>query len=132
MMTIARLREVRSIRKEIDDLERLRETLYFPISSPTFSEFHGTSPSDPTARAFDSLQRLDEQIDKSVAKLREEVCAVNEWLDTIEDSELRRIIICHYLTGMTWEQTTRHVLGYYGTDSARMRVYRYFGKCNDM
>ena len=133
-MNIERLREVRHLQKEIAELAELRESLYYPISSPKLSnDSHGTTPGDPTARAFRALQSVDEKIASLQMKLAQEVSEILDWLYVdVESSELRNIMICHYLEGMSWYQTTRHVLGYDGTDSARMRVYRYFGKCNDM
>lgn len=127
-MTLQRLREIRKLRKEIEDLERLRETFYFPVRSPASgSESHGTTPGDPTARALHDLERIDCRIANKIGQLREEVELVMDYLDTVEDSDVRRCIICHYMHGMTWEQTTRHVLGYYGSDTAKKRVYRHFG-----
>ena len=117
------------MRKELEDLDRLRETLYYPIASPQFNVSHSTEPGDPTAKAFHSIEHMDERISEVRARLADAVSEILEWLYSEEiDSELRRIIICHYLEGMDWYKTTTHVLGYYGTDSARMRVYRYFDK----
>ena len=127
-MTLQRLREIPKLRKEIEDLENLRETFYFPVRSPASgSESHSTTPGDPTARAFHDLERIDLRIAVKIEQLRKEVESAMDFLDTVEGSDVRRCIICHYLQGMTWKQTTRHVLGYYGSDTAKKRVYRYFG-----
>lgn len=134
MITIERLREVRHIQKEVEDLGALRNYLYYPVGSPrTDNDSHSLTPGDPTARAVNALLEVDDKITAYQNKLAQEVSDILDWLyKDVRSSELRSIIICHYLEGMTWEQTTRHVLGYYGTDSARMRVYRFFGKCNDL
>ena len=63
------------------------------------------------------------------SELADEIEEILEWLYQDDKSiELQRIIVCHYLNGMSWEATTRHVLGYYGTESAKNYVYRYFDK----
>lgn len=128
-MNLERLREVRHLQKEIENLGTLRESLYYPIRSPHMGDgTHSTTPGDPTARAVNAIMQADEKINALQNKLAAEISEILDWIYTdVQSSELRSIIICHYLEGMTWEQTTRHVLGYYGTDSARMRVYRFFG-----
>lgn len=132
-MELERLREIRHLQKEIEDLGTLRNYLYYPIGSPRSGEgTHSTTPSDPTARAVNAIYEVDEKIAAIQNKLAREISEILDWIYTeIQSSELRSIIICHYLECMTWEQTTRHVLGYYGSDSARMRVYRFFGR-NDL
>ena len=132
-MEIERLREVRHLQREIEDLGSLRECLYYPVGSPRMSNgTHSSTPSNPTERAVNALLEVDEKIFAIQNRLAKEVSEILDWLyNEVESSEMRSILICHYLEGMTWEQTTRHVLGYFGTDSARMRVYRFFG-CNNL
>ena len=133
-MDLDRLRELSHLQREIEILADLRDSLYYPVRSPRISgEPHGTTPGDPTVNAVHAIEDVNRKIYELQNRLAEEVSEVLDWIyNELEQSELRSIIICHYLQGMTWEQTTRHVLGYYGTDSARMRVYRYFGRCNEM
>lgn len=128
-MNLERLREVRHLQKEIEDLSALRETLYHPIRSPklTSEGGHGTTPGNPTERAVSRIMEVDEKINAIQNKLAAEISEILDWLyNDLQSSELRSIIICHYLEGMTWKQTTRHVLGGYDTESARIRVHRYF------
>lgn len=129
-MELDRLRAVRHIQKEIDDLEQLKHYLYYPVGSPNLSQtWHGSEPGDPTRRAVNAIAETEDKICELQNRLAKEVSDILDWLyNEVEQSELRQILICHYLEGMPWEQTTRHVLGYVGTDSARMRVYRFFGK----
>lgn len=137
MITIARLRAIKKLQSEIDDLERMKFHWYRPIKSPVSNGTHSTTPSDPTAQAFNAIERINDKIGNIQMQLAEEIEEVLNWLYEMPNDpsevELRRIIICHYIDGMSWETTTRHVLGYYGTESARQRVYRYFNeKCNAM
>jgi predicted transcriptional regulator len=131
-ITIARLRAIKKLQNEIDDLERMKLHWYRPVKSPTSNGTHSTTPSDPTAQAFAAIERINDKIAEIQIQLAEEINEVMTWLYEEQadpkESELRRIIICHYIDGMSWETTTRHVLGYYGTESARQRVYRYFNE----
>lgn len=137
MITIARLRAIKSIQQEIDDLEQMKFHWYRPIKSPISNGTHSTTPSDPTVQAVAAIERINEQIGRIQMQLAEEIQEILDWLYEMpndqKEVELRRIIICHYIDGMSWETTTRHVLGYHGTESAKQRVYRYFNeKCNAM
>lgn len=133
MITIARLRNIKKLQNEIDDLERMKMHWYRPIKSPVSNGTHSTTPSDPTTQAFNAIQRINAKIETIQGQLSTEIEAVLNWLyeepPNQKEVDLRRIIICHYIDGMSWEATTRHVLGYYGTESARQRVYRFFNEC---
>ena len=138
-ITLARLRAVKKLQNEIDELEQMKLRWYRPVHSPNMDGMpHSTTPGDPTAQAVHRIDMINDKITGIQQQLADIVEEILNWLYTdlsdevLEESELRRIIICHYIDGMSWETTTRHVLGYYGTDSARMRVYRYFNKSDKM
>lgn len=138
-ITLARLRAVKKLQNEIDELEQMKLRWYRPVHSPNMDGMpHSTTPGDPTAQAMHRIDMINDKITGIQQQLADIVEEILNWLytdlsdDSLEQSELRRIIICHYIDGMSWETTTRHVLGYYGTDSARMRVYRYFNKSDKM
>lgn len=129
-ITIARLRKIRQKQNNIDDLEQMKLQWYRPVRSPVISGMpHSSAPSDPTAAAVAKIERINDIIAAIQSELADEIEEILDWLYQDDKSvELQRIIVCHYLNGMSWEATTRHVLGYYGTESARNYVYRYFDK----
>ena len=133
-ITLARLRAVKKLQNEIDELEQMKLRWYRPVHSPNMDGMpHSTTPGDPTAQAVHRIDMINDKITGIQQQLADIVEEILNWLYTdlsdeiLEQSELRRIIICHYIDGMSWETTTRHVLGYYGSDTAKKRVYRYFG-----
>ena len=133
-ITLSRLRAVKKLQNEIDELEQMKLRWYRPVHSPNMDGMpHGTTPGDPTAQSFFRIEMINEKITVIQQQLADIVEEILDWMytdlsdDSLEQSELRRIIICHYIDGMSWETTTRHVLGYYGSDTAKKRVYRYFG-----
>lgn len=132
-MTIARLKRVKDMQDMIDDLEQTKLQWYRPVRSPVLTGMpHSSTPSDPTASAVAKIARVNDRISQIQGELADEVEEILNWLyeepPNEKSAELQRIIICHYLNGMSWEATTRHVLGYYGTESAKQRVYRYFNE----
>ena len=128
-MTIERLRQFRGIQKEVIELQREIDTLYFPISSPNGHTSMGSStPGDPTERAVNRIIQLQEKAEALTQQLAEELEDIEAWLDELDDHELRAIIRAHYLLGDSWSRCTQRILNYEFSDTAKMRVYRYFDK----
>ena len=127
-MTIERLRQFRGIQKEVIELQREIDTLYFPISSPNGKQGLGPSnPGDPTAQAVSRILKLQDRAEALTQQLAEELEDIEVWLDGLEDHELRAIIRAHYLLGDSWSRCTQRILNYEFSDTAKKRVYRYFG-----
>ena len=126
-MNIERLRAFRGIKKEIDETQREIDTLYYPITSPRSSESHSTTPSDPTASAVNRIMKLEEIVEIRRIRLAEEREEIENWLNELPDHELRAIIRAHYLLGDSWARCTQRILNYEFSDTAKKRVYRYFG-----
>lgn len=129
-MTLERLRNVRGIQKELVEIQRELDTLYFPISSPNgrTGESHGTTPGDPTAAAVSRIMHLEEELRSRRDTLAEELEAVETWLAELPDREVCAIIRAHYLLGDSWARCTQRILTYENSDTAKLRVYRYFGR----
>ena len=126
-MNIERLRAFRGIQKEIDEIQREIDTLYYPITSPKSSESHSTTPSDPTASAVNRILKLEQIVEVRRQTLADELEYIEDWIDNLEDHELRAIIRAHYLLGDSWARCTQRILNYEFSDTAKKRVYRYFG-----
>lgn len=127
-MTLERLRQFRGIQKEKEEIQREIDTLYFPITSPNGHQGLGSStPGDPTAQAVSRILKLQEKAEQLTVTLAEELEAIEAWLEELDDHELRAIIRAHYLLGDTWKRCTQRILNYEYSESAKYRVYRYFG-----
>lgn len=127
-MTIERLRAYRGIQKEKDEIMREIDLLYYPISSPRFSESHGTQPGDPTAAAVAKIMAREERLNELTIELAEELDYIEQWLETLDDHELRAIIRAHYLMGDSWARCTQRILSYEFSDTAKKRVYKFFNE----
>ena len=129
-MNIERLRAFRGVQKEIDEIQREIDTLYYPITSPNGRESLGSrpmSPSDPTAAAVATIMKQEQRLVVLKEQLAEELTAIEVWLQELDDHELRAIIRAHYLLGDSWKRCTQRILNYDFSDTAKKRVYRYFG-----
>ena len=126
-MNIERLRAFRGIQKEIDEIQREIDTLYYPITSHKSSESHSTTPSDPTAAAVHRIMKLEQIVEARRQTLADELEYIENWINELDDHELRAIIRAHYLLGDSWARCTQRILNYEFSDTAKKRVYRYFG-----
>ena len=128
-MTLDRLRQFRGIQKEVVEIQREIDTLYFPISSPNGHTGMGSStPGDPTSQAVSRILKLQDKAEALTQQLAEELEAIEQWLEELDDHELRAIIRAHYLLGDSWARCTQRILNYEYSESAKYRVYRYFGR----
>ena len=58
-------------------------------------------------------------------RIRELQCEIEEWIDTINVSEIRQIIEWHYIIGKSWNATAVKVFGTPCGDAARKKVKRF-------
>ena len=130
-ITLADLENYKGLASELEALQQERQWAYYPVSSPNGREVigqRGNMPSDPTTASLRKLEKLDERIEKKREEVAERLEAILDWLDAVEDAELRAIIHWHYLQGLDWQRTNLKVYGYKSYQACRKRVMRYFGR----
>ena len=59
--------------------------------------------------------------------LKERIVRIASWIDAIQDESIKRLVVCKYVAGMTWDQTAKEC-GYYSAESASGAVKRYLKK----
>lgn len=126
-MTIEQLRSFRGIQREMEQIQREIDLLYYPVRSPRSGEGRSQTPSDPTAAAVAKIMRLEERLCRLREELADQLEEIEQWLESLDDHELRAIIRAHYLLGDSWARCTQRVMSYEFSDSAKHRVYRFFG-----
>lgn len=130
-ITIEDLEQFRGLSAELEALIQERQWLYYPISSPNGREMigqRGNTPSDPTSAALQKLDAIDKRIEARQNEIVDKLQAILDWLDTVQDKEIRSMIHWHYLLGLNWKQTARKVYGYNDYQVARKRIMRFFGR----
>ena len=128
-MTIETLEQYRGIMSEIKALELEIEALYDVRKSPNGKESGGYSsiPGDPTGRSAMRIIQLKEQLLAQQERWSEAALKIEQWLQTVEDAEIRSIIRWRYILGLSWKQTGKRVYGDTGaSDACRMRIKRFF------
>lgn len=89
--------QIRELQRDIDDLQRQRDSLY--NAAPTMSE-------ETAAEQFAIDQKLSEKVERK-QDLTSEVLS---WIySRPEQSEIRKIIIHRYIMSETWKETAQAV-----------------------
>lgn len=130
-ITIEDLEQYRGMSSELEALTEERMWLYYPVSSPNGREQigqRGNTVSDPTASAFRKIEAMDRRIETKRDEIIRKQSAILDWLDTVQDAEIRAMIHWHYIRGCNWRITCRKVYGYNDYQACRKRVMRFFGR----
>ena len=62
------------------------------------------------------------------AEVSEQLEQKEDFIDGLEDSQLRQIIHYHYIKGYSWVKTAHYIGGKNSADAIKKRVYRFFAK----
>ena len=132
------LRQLRHLRNEIRLLqEKLQElengavsdvvsgsSQYFPFTERRFT-ITGL-PSDSYVAKHTS--RLRRQLHERICELTRLQTALMDWINSIEDSEIRQLLILRYLDGLSWQAIAQR-LGTAGDGSTeRKKVNRFLSR----
>lgn len=119
-------REAKMWEQELDEL-RKKNTVVKDTVRGSMSSFPYTTHSvtiqgmqKPNGRIAAQEKRLEERMERLDAMLTE----IDDFIDKLEDSQLRQIINYRYVQGYSWVKTARLV--HNKENAIRMRVKRYF------
>ena len=138
-MTLKDLEQFRYLRKEIVQLARRLDRLAEKADVGVFDTVKGSSHDKRNMErvfiimgmggahraAYAEVERL---LKTRAKRLAEMMAAIDEFIDTIDRSDIRQIIDCRYLQGMTWAATSKQVYKYAHKDTARKALGRFFAK----
>lgn len=111
----------------LSELYERRKTIYNTVHSPSLSGIKKTTPADPTARAFDKLQAIDDQIAQITIKQADLLEPVLNWMYYSPEPvpvDVARILINRYILRKSWAETGRTVE--ITPAGCKNRIYRYF------
>lgn len=129
------LRQLRHLKREI---ELLQDQIANLESEIVTDKVRGSDPEHPyTEKSFyitgfaheehgRKMKRLKERLQRRLDDLMDLVVEINEFVEEIDDSLLRQIIILRHVNGLTWEQVAAEVGGGNTADSVRKMHDRYF------
>lgn len=129
-MTKEKLEMYYGISSNIEAINAEIDTLYKPITSPQGRPMSGHSsvPSSPTETSAMRIIYLKDMLVAEREKLYALAEEIENWLTTVDDTEIVAIIRWHYLMRLPWNKTNIKVYGYPDYSYSRKRVERFFSK----
>jgi hypothetical protein len=136
-MTRQKLKQVRYLTREIGLLQNQIASLEATVVTDCVK---GSDPRHPyTERAFfitgfdraehaRKMDRLKRKMQRRVDDLLDLRAEIIEWVEGIEDSLLRQIIVLRHVNGLSWRQVAREIGGRNTAESIRKLHDRYFEK----
>ncbi|MBN7773172.1 hypothetical protein [Clostridium aminobutyricum] len=107
MMTKNELSQLYYLNREIEQL-KIRQRELKTIAEGTTTRItglpFGTGISDKIGNYASDLADLDTLIAISLQKCWQEIKRLNQFINTIDDSQLRQIFSLRYINGLTWQQ----------------------------
>jgi len=135
-MTRQELKQLRHLKSEI---KLLQEQILALESEIVTDKVKGSDPDHPwTERHYiirglpgernEKLLRLRDRLERRKSDLQDMRAEIFAWVEGIEDSLLRQIIILRHVNGLGWRQVAREIGGGNTAESIRKLHDRYFEK----
>ena len=115
-----KLSQLRYLNKEIELLKEQIDNLDYNITTDTVKgsdteypyisrniKITGVDIQDYERKA----KRLKRKLSRRVEELLDLLEEINEYIESIDDSLIRQIIILRYINGLTWDQVAVHIGG---------------------
>ena len=125
-MTIKELSKYYKIKKEIKQIENniheVEETV-ISASKITGMPFLKNNNNSPTEKIGIKLAKLKAKLLKKTEKLLDEANKIEEFIETVEDSDIRIIIQKRFLDCKTWQQVADEIMTDRSTPYYRLKKY---------
>lgn len=129
-MTVERLKQYRSLRKEIEELaQEIKESEGPDVVEGSDDEWPYTKRRSKVRGSVCKPETLDIMRDK-LAEIQEEYHELQKFIENIPDSETRRIFRLKYINGMTFQQIAFRLAGSRGESYPRRIHKSYMRKYN--
>lgn len=129
-----KLSQLRYLNKEIELLKEQIDNLDYSITTDTVkgsdTEYpyinHSIKITGIDIQDYErKAKRLKRKLSRRVEELLDLLEEINEYIESIDDSLIRQIIILRYINGLTWDQVAAHIGGGNTADSVRMALNRF-------
>jgi len=139
-MTIKELlEEYRFLINEVKQLSHRLERLQNTKSHIVTDTVKGSSHQNPyheriipitgiSKKHIETVERVETTIKKRIARTRESIAKIEEFIAAIPRSDIRQSVECYYMRGMTWADTAKEVYKHATEDTPRKAVERYLSE----
>ena len=115
--------------RELDDLRKksrvVKDTVRGSLSSFPYTthsvKIEGVRPNK-------RIEKQEARLSARFERLADMLNEIDDFIDSLQDSQLRQIINYHYIKGYNWVKTARMIGGKNSVDAVKKRVYRFFSQ----
>lgn len=129
-MTKEQLEQYTSIKEEIKELETeldKRKSLVSDIVIGSMEDYPYTQRSVTIRGLSSDTYSLDLKLTYKKIQLERQRVKIENFLDSVQDSKIRRIIRLKYIEGNTWKRTA-FILGWHDEQIPRKKLERFLSK----
>lgn len=127
-------RRIRKLETELENLCVVRDTVTGSRPDLTIGPISVKGyPFPEERRKKMSLAMRKKRREEKKAELEEMVFRVEEFIESVDDSEIRQLLTLKYIDDLTWQQAAnemnkRYRKRYYSADRCRMKIDRFIKK----
>lgn len=120
------LQQYREILREIDHIngDITSVTTSLPTTGRPSIGGHSSTPGDPTARKAYRIMELKERRRELIAR----ACQIKIYADSIKARDVRACVLCHYINGYSWRETSAIVFKSNSASRAFSLVHDFFNQ----
>lgn len=126
-MTINDLSEYHNIKTEIqqikDNIEELELTIIGSSKITGMPITTSSNNSNPTEKKGIKLALLKQRLNDKLEKLLDEADKIENFIDTVDDSEVRIIIKKRFIDGKTWKEVSKDIISDRTTPYYKLKKY---------
>lgn len=126
-MTIHDLSKYHNLKIEIkqikDNIEEIETTIIGSSKIAGIPITSSSNNSNPTERIGMKLAKLKTTLENKTDKLLDELNKIEDFLNTVDDSEIRIIIRKRFIEGKTWKEVSKDIIADRSTPYYKLKKY---------
>ena len=126
-MTIHDLSKYHNLKIEIkqikDNIEKIETTIIGSSKIAGIPITSSSNNSNPTERIGMKLAKLKTTLENKTDKLLDELNKIEDFLNTVDDGEIRIIIRKRFIEGKTWKEVSKDIIADRSTPYYKLKKY---------
>lgn len=118
----------RRLQIDLDELAMLEDLLIPAKQCEERGKSSVFSASSPVEKHFKKAEELRDRISQKRIAALVQLTLIEDWLETVEDTQIQNIIKARYILGYSWKKVSEICYGLASESTPRMKIERFFDK----